>query len=309
MHEHSNGLCSPFKTPDTTPEDCEWGLQRVIATLSMRQPEDIVRAQIDAISTDPEARASYMEYLGAQASAEHDAWQTAHIDEMTGLLNEKAWRVDLEKRIAELETGQSDASLGVLFCDLDRFKHLNDTAGHSIGNVVINEVAKTLKANMRTRNSAPDGMAHWLAPPNAQDIHQVSHWGGDEYAVTLRFAAAGEDEGEDPKNHGRRVSVLSPEERLEVVKGRLAMAIGELATRLEAEYIEADTPGVTFGISIGAAIWQPGESAESLMKKAEDDMYEVKERRRAEYLQSLPPDVRGKIVAAQGILNQYGFRQ
>ncbi|HSW74968.1 MAG TPA: GGDEF domain-containing protein [Candidatus Saccharimonadales bacterium] len=306
MHEHPSGLCSPFKTPDTTPEDCEWGLQRVMATLSIRQPEGVVRAQIDAISSDPEARASYMEYLGVRASAEYDAWQTVHIDEMTGLLNEKAWRIDLEKRIAELETGQSGASLGVLFCDLDRFKHLNDTAGHNIGNVVITEVAKTLKSNMRTRNSAPDGMAHWLTSPNAQDIHQVSHWGGDEYAVTLRFAAAGEDS--DAENHGRRVNVLSPEERLETVKGRLTMAIGALAARLEAEYIEADTPGVTFGISIGAAIWQPGQSAEALMKKAEDDMYEVKERRHAEYLQSLPPSVREKIVAALGTLNQHGFR-
>ena len=90
------------------------------------------------------------------------AW-TAHHDALTGLVNRRHFEHELARRIAQLQPGMSAA---VLFIDLDRFKQVNDSAGHAAGDQVLREVAQALSASVRRDEL-------------------VARLGGDEFAIVL----------------------------------------------------------------------------------------------------------------------------
>lgn len=96
----------------------------------------------------------------AEARIEH----LAHYDILTGLLN----RFSLESRMeqAVLAAKRDHRQLAVLFIDLDRFKYVNDSMGHHVGDQLLIKVARRLKSC--TRES---------------DI--VARIGGDEFVITL----------------------------------------------------------------------------------------------------------------------------
>ena len=99
----------------------------------------------------------------AQVKTE-EAQQNALQDALTGLPN----RVSFEQR---LDHGLSQAKrhgwgLAVLFIDIDKFKSINDSYGHDLGDQVLLMVANRLKSFVRD-----------------EDI--VSRWGGDEFVCLL----------------------------------------------------------------------------------------------------------------------------
>jgi diguanylate cyclase (GGDEF)-like protein len=71
----------------------------------------------------------------------------AVVDPLTGMLNRKA----LSVRVAELSQQAliSGAPVGVIVCDVDRFKHINDSLGHSTGDAVLRDVAYVLRKQLR----------------------------------------------------------------------------------------------------------------------------------------------------------------
>jgi len=88
----------------------------------------------------------------------------AHHDPLTGLPN----RTLFESRLhAALAHSRAAHSLGaVLFLDLDRFKHINDSLGHPVGDLLLKSIAVRLKENLR-------------------DIDTVARLGGDEFIILL----------------------------------------------------------------------------------------------------------------------------
>jgi diguanylate cyclase (GGDEF)-like protein/PAS domain S-box-containing protein len=88
----------------------------------------------------------------------------AHHDPLTGLPN----RTLFENRLrAALIHSQESGGLGaVLFLDLDRFKHINDSLGHPVGDLLLKGIAVRLKENLR-------------------DIDTVARLGGDEFIILL----------------------------------------------------------------------------------------------------------------------------
>jgi len=88
----------------------------------------------------------------------------AHHDPLTGLPN----RTLFESRLHTALTHSKAAnSLGaVLFLDLDRFKHINDSLGHPVGDLLLKGIAQRLKDNLR-------------------DIDTVARLGGDEFIILL----------------------------------------------------------------------------------------------------------------------------
>jgi len=88
----------------------------------------------------------------------------AHHDPLTGLAN----RILLEERVslAMRRAEQQQHRLAVLFIDLDRFKNINDSFGHSVGDRLLKEVGKRLASAVR-------------------DTDTVSRLGGDEFVVIL----------------------------------------------------------------------------------------------------------------------------
>ena len=75
----------------------------------------------------------------------------AHHDPLTGLAN----RATVTQKIEEAAARQRRwaTPFTVLLLDLDRFKHVNDTLGHSAGDALLREVAARLKASLRETDS------------------------------------------------------------------------------------------------------------------------------------------------------------
>jgi diguanylate cyclase (GGDEF)-like protein len=71
----------------------------------------------------------------------------AVIDQLTGMLNRNALNV----RVQELsqQSAVTGEPIGVIVGDLDHFKHINDTHGHSVGDTVLQEVAYLLRKQLR----------------------------------------------------------------------------------------------------------------------------------------------------------------
>jgi diguanylate cyclase (GGDEF)-like protein/PAS domain S-box-containing protein len=86
--------------------------------------------------------------VDAQVAAEQQLEQSARTDELTQLLNRK----EVLSRIETLgaQSRRTGHELAVLFCDLDRFKHINDTHGHAAGDEVLRTTARRLRETLRT---------------------------------------------------------------------------------------------------------------------------------------------------------------
>jgi diguanylate cyclase (GGDEF)-like protein len=71
----------------------------------------------------------------------------AIIDPLTSMLNRKA----LSNRVGELraQANVSGAPIGLVLVDIDHFKGINDTYGHSMGDAVLRDIAYTLRKNLR----------------------------------------------------------------------------------------------------------------------------------------------------------------
>jgi diguanylate cyclase (GGDEF)-like protein len=98
-----------------------------------------------------------------QSSAERDRHQATH-DALTGLPNWELLRDRLEQGLAA--ASRSDGEVALLLIDLDRFKEINDTLGHSYGDKLLCQVGPRLQSVLREGDT-------------------VARLGGDEFAVLL----------------------------------------------------------------------------------------------------------------------------
>ncbi|MEO7744692.1 MAG: sensor domain-containing phosphodiesterase [Actinomycetota bacterium] len=104
----------------------------------------------------------------------------AHHDSLTGLGNRTHFRMALDARLAERPGSSTSDGTAVLLLDLDRFKEVNDTLGHPVGDHLLRRVAE------RITELVPVGSV-------------VARLGGDEFAVLLP------DGGEDGVEAARAV--------------------------------------------------------------------------------------------------------
>jgi diguanylate cyclase (GGDEF)-like protein/PAS domain S-box-containing protein len=97
-----------------------------------------------------------------QRRAEAALRRQAETDPLTGLLNRAAFEAMLPDHLDP----DSGLGCGLLFCDLDGFKAINDTMGHPAGDAVLIEVARRLSATVRSGDL-------------------VFRLGGDEFVILL----------------------------------------------------------------------------------------------------------------------------
>jgi diguanylate cyclase (GGDEF)-like protein len=102
--------------------------------------------------------------ITARIKANLAIWNQANLDFLTGLPNRYFFINKLENSIDA--AAQSQSKLALLFLDLDRFKEVNDTLGHHIGDKLIQETARRLLTC-------------------AIDTDTVARLGGDEFTIIL----------------------------------------------------------------------------------------------------------------------------
>jgi diguanylate cyclase (GGDEF)-like protein len=96
---------------------------------------------------------------------QHDLYVLAHYDQLTGLPNRLLFNDRLEQGCSNSQ--RNHKMLGLVFVDLDRFKYINDTMGHSFGDRLLLEVAERLSVSVRRSDT-------------------VARLGGDEFVLILQ---------------------------------------------------------------------------------------------------------------------------
>ncbi|MCB5261831.1 MAG: sensor domain-containing diguanylate cyclase [Candidatus Cloacimonetes bacterium] len=125
------------------------------------------------VNIDPQKKAEEnLEKLNSQLSRTNLELQEAmkklqamaRKDPLTSLYNRRVLEEAIETEIRR--SSRSKKGLGVAMCDIDNFKIVNDTYGHDCGDIVLVQLAKVLRSNIRI-----------------SDI--VGRWGGEEFLLVL----------------------------------------------------------------------------------------------------------------------------
>jgi diguanylate cyclase (GGDEF)-like protein/PAS domain S-box-containing protein len=96
--------------------------------------------------------------------AEQRLMKLAHFDTLTGLPNRSQFYASLTHSLAQ--AAEHQWAVAVLFLDVDRFKNINDTLGHTIGDELLRQFSSRLVDCLRVRDT-------------------IGRFGGDEFAAVL----------------------------------------------------------------------------------------------------------------------------
>jgi len=122
--------------------------------------------------------------IDTQVAMEKELERRARTDELTSLLN----RREVFERLHDL-TGphvRTGHQVAVLFCDLDKFKDVNDVHGHRVGDEVLGAVADRLRASLRNE----DDLAARVGGDELMVILHGLHDQADALAVAEKLRAA-----------------------------------------------------------------------------------------------------------------------
>jgi diguanylate cyclase (GGDEF)-like protein len=125
---------------------------------------------VDRIKLTEEDQGWARDYVGriavalSNASWEEKMYYQAHYDVLTGLPNRQFLYDQLKHAMAQAR--RDDFVVGVLFIDLDRFKSINDSLGHTVGDQLLKAVSQRISHCIRKEDS-------------------VARMGGDEFVVIL----------------------------------------------------------------------------------------------------------------------------
>ena len=147
----------------------------------------------------------------------------AYTDTLTKLFNRSKFNVDLDKIIIE----KRFCEYSVIMYDIDFFKKVNDTYGHDIGDIVLQEFSDVTKKAIRTTDL-------------------VYRWGGEEFIAII-------------ESNSKENLILVAEKMRVAVENFNFTKIGKLTS------------------SFGIAIPKKDDTKDSLLKRADDNLYKAKQ--------------------------------
>jgi diguanylate cyclase (GGDEF)-like protein/PAS domain S-box-containing protein len=111
----------------------------------------------------------------AQKAMEHELRRAARTDELTQLPNRSVLLSAIDQAITRGKD-QCGYQFAVLFMDFDRFKQVNDTLGHSVGDELLRQIASRMQDSLRPGDSMIQ---------TSDFAHVAARIGGDEFVVLL----------------------------------------------------------------------------------------------------------------------------
>lgn len=153
-----DGAADLFVLTDDTLPVLPFLVQRSLRAGGERRESAELRRRLEASQAELETRNRAFEEMIAQL--EHKV----RTDELTGLGNRRWFNLVLEGSWAEAD--RHDLPIGLLMIDLDGFKHVNDQAGHQLGDEILRLVGSVIRQSCRRVDTA-------------------ARFGGDEFCVLL----------------------------------------------------------------------------------------------------------------------------
>lgn len=175
------------------------------------------------------------------------AEQSAYCDKLTSLINRHKFLEHINDQISKCS--DRNAKCGLLFIDLDGFKQVNDSFGHSFGDEVLIQVAERLQSVVRSQNLNFSG--------NVEDKeYNLSRLGGDEFTLFIE-------------------TITDPERTINIAK--------RVLKELERDFVLGNKL-VKISASIGIAVYpDSANSPEALVQMADVAMYRAKKEGRGIY--------------------------
>jgi diguanylate cyclase (GGDEF)-like protein len=177
--------------------------------------------------------------ITARKLAEKRIRRLAFYDTLTGLPNRQSFRLQLGGMIDEAK--DENKKVAVLYVDLDNFKRINDTLGHTVGDGVIKAIAERLSGSVRSGGMDDLGDDRPVG---------VARLGGDEFACAI--------------------SDFGSDEVLSTIADRIGNQLRQPVMHNGHEFVV--TP------SIGISVYpDDAENVEDLLKNADVAMYQAKD--------------------------------
>jgi len=142
--------------------------EEALAQVHNELEQRVVERTTQLAATNEQLQAEIFERM----QAEQRIWHVAHHDALTGLPNRSLLLDRLNQALTQ--AARSEHRLAVMFLDLDRFKSVNDTLGHHVGDQLLKHVAARLREAVRA-------------------VDTVSRLGGDEFVVVLHEIQSPDD--------------------------------------------------------------------------------------------------------------------
>ena len=142
-------------------EIAQLGRRMVDMSLSLHEKNEALAATLASLGQERDALAAAVAQL---RQAEEALTRRADYDELTGLKNRRCFQERLRDEMARKRRYGTPLTLVLL--DIDDFKHINDTCGHSAGDAVLRDLGRTLRETLR-------------------DVDEAYRVGGEEFALVL----------------------------------------------------------------------------------------------------------------------------